>query len=98
MGAALTLGSQALRLKVAIGELGLKVMSSKTAQVVLVENCVPPQALCFTRKSPSELGNYCLLRQEDLIKPRGRDADEVPIKEVGKIFKASPLLRPRPTR
>ena len=45
-----------LDLKVAIGELGLKVMCSKTAQVVLVENCVPPQALFLTRKSPSELG------------------------------------------
>ena len=29
--------------------------------------------------------------------PRGRDADKVPVKEVGKIFKASPLLRPSPT-
>ena len=35
-----------LELKVAIGELGLKVMRSKTAQVVLVEDSVPPQALC----------------------------------------------------
>ena len=38
----------------------------------------------------------CLPSQEDLIKPRGRDADQVPIKTVGEIFKASPLLRPRP--
>ena len=38
----------------------------------------------------------CLPNQEDLIKPRGRDADQVPIKKVGEIFKASPLLRPRP--
>ena len=51
----------------------------------------------LTRKSPAELGNYYLPRQEDLIKPCGRDADQVPIKEVGKIFKVSPLLRPRPT-
>ena len=86
-----------LDLRVAIGEMNLKVMYSKTAQVVLVENCVPPQALCLTRKSPAELGTHCLPRQEDLIKPRGRDADQVPIKEVGKMFKASPLLRPRPT-
>ena len=71
-------------------------MCSKTAQVVLVENRVPPQALCLTRKSPAELGCSCLPRQEDLIKPRGRDADQVPIKKVGEIFKASPLLRPRP--
>ena len=55
-----------------------------------------PQALCLTRKSPAELGSNCLPCQEDLIKPRGRDADQVPIKRVGKIFKASPLLRPRP--
>ena len=38
----------------------------------------------------------CLPRQEDLIKPRGRDADQVPIKKVGAICKASPLLLPRP--
>ena len=82
-----------LSLKVAIGELNLKIMFSKTAQVVLVENYVPPQALCLTRKSPSDLGSYCLPRQEDLIKPRGRDADSVPIKEVSKIFIES---RPRP--
>ena len=37
-----------LDLKVAIGELGLKVMHSKTAQVVLVD---------LTRKSPQELGS-----------------------------------------
>ena len=86
-----------LDLRVAIAELGLRVTYSKTAQVVLVENHVPPQALCLTRRSPSDLGSYCLPRQEDLIKPRGRDADQVPLKEVGKIFKASPLLRPRPT-
>ena len=79
-----------LDLKVAIGDLKLKVMYSKTAQVVLVE------ALCITRKSPSELGCMVLPRQEDLIKPRGRDAHQVPIKTVGEIFKASPLLRPRP--
>ena len=42
-----------LDLKVAIGELGLKVMYPKTAQVVLVKNRVPPQALCLTWKSPS---------------------------------------------
>ena len=85
-----------LDLKVAIGELGLKVMYSKTAQVVLVENRVPPEALCLTWKSPAEWGCSCLPRQEDLIRPRGRDADQVPIKRVGEIFKASPLLRPRP--
>ena len=85
-----------LDLKVAIGEMKLKVMYSKTAQVVLVESRVPPQALCLTRKSPAELGCSCLPRQEDLIKPRGRDADQVPIKKVGEIFKASPLLRPGP--
>ena len=62
-----------LDLKVAIGDLKLKVMYSKTAQVVLVENRVPPEALCLTRKSPSELGCMVLPRQEDLIKPRGRD-------------------------
>ena len=38
----------------------------------------------------------CLPNQDELIKPRGRDAAQVPIKEVGEIFKASPLLRPRP--
>ena len=45
-----------LDLKVAIGELGLKVMYSKTAQIVLVEDRVPPEALCLTWKSPAELG------------------------------------------
>ena len=80
----------------AIGDLGLRVMCSKTAQVVLVEDRVPPEALCLTWKSPPELGSMCLRSQEDLIKPRGRDADQVPIKKVGEIFKASPLLRPRP--
>ena len=85
-----------LDLKVAIGDLGLKVMYSKTAQVVLVEDRVPPEALCLTWKSPPELGSMCLPNQEDLIKPRGRDADQVPVKKVGEIFKASPLLRPRP--
>ena len=54
-------------------------MRSKTAQVVLIENSVPPRP-----------------QQHDLIVPRGRDADRVPHKEVGKIVKASPLLRPRP--
>ena len=72
-------------------------MFSKTAQVVLVESAVPPQALCLTRKSPVELGSMRLPQQQDLITPRGRDADRVPRKEVGKIFTASPLLRPRPT-
>ena len=86
-----------LDLRVAIRDLGLKVMFSKTAPVVLVEDSVPPEALCPTRKSPQELGSMCLPQQRDLILPRGRDADRVPQKQVGKIFKASPLLRPRPT-
>ena len=85
-----------LDLKVAIGDLKLKVMCSKTAQVVLVENRVPPEALCLTWKPPAELGCSCLPRQEDLIRPRGRDADQAPVKKVGEIFKASPLLRLRP--
>ena len=85
-----------LDLKVAIGELGLKVMCSKTAQVVLVENRALPQALCLTMNSPAELGCSCLPRQEDRTKPRGRDADQVPVKKAGEIFKASPLLRPPP--
>ena len=72
-------------------------MYSKTAQVVLVENAVPPQALCLTWKSPVDLGSMCLPQQHDLIVPQGRDADKVPRKEAGKIFKASPLLRPHPT-
>ena len=49
-----------LDLRVAIGKLGLRVMYSKTAQVVLVEDAVPPQALCLTRKSPQELGSMFL--------------------------------------
>ena len=85
-----------LDLKVAIGDLKLKVMYSKTAQVVLVEDRVPPEALCLTWRSPSDLGSMCLPNQDDLILPRGRDAAQVPLKEVGKIFKASPALRPRP--
>ena len=86
-----------LDLMVAIGELGLRVMCSKTAQVVLVEDSVLLQALCLTRKSPQQLGSMCLPNQGDLILPRGRDADQVPLKSVGRIFKTSPLLRPRPT-
>ena len=39
----------------------------------------------------------CLSQQHDLILLRGRDADQVPLKSARKIFKASPLLRPRPT-
>ena len=38
----------------------------------------------------------CLPQQRDLILPRGRDGDRAPLKSVGKIFTASPLLRPRP--
>ena len=44
-----------LDLQVAIVDLGLKVMYSKTAQVVLVEDRVPPEALCLTWRSPSDL-------------------------------------------
>ena len=76
-----------LDLKVAIGSLGLKVMHSKTAQVVLVEDRVPPEDLCLTWKSPPELGTMCLPNQAGLIKPRGRDAAQVPVKKVGEIFK-----------
>ena len=45
-----------LDLQVAIVDLKLKVMYSKTAQVVLVEDRVPPEALCLTWRSPSDLG------------------------------------------
>ena len=79
----------------AIVDLGLKVMYSKTAQVVLVEDRVPPEALCLTWRSPSDLGCMCLPSEKDLIKPHGRDAAQVPVKKVGEIFKASPMLRPR---
>ena len=85
-----------LGLQVAIEVLGLKVMYSKTAEVVPVEDRVPPEALCLTWRSPSDLGSMCLPNQNDLIKPRGPDAAQVPIKKVGEIFKASPMLRPRP--
>ena len=84
-----------LDLQVAIVDLGLKVMYSKTAQVVLVEDRVPPEALCLTWRSPSDLGCMCLPSERDLIKPHGRDAAQVPVKKVGEIFKASPALRPR---
>ena len=70
-------------------------MCSKTAQVVLVEDRVPPEALCLTWRSPSDLGCMCLPSEKDLIKPHGRDAAQVPVKKVGEIFKASPMLRPR---
>ena len=79
----------------AIVDLGLKVMCSKIAQVVLVEDRVPPEALCLTWRSPSDLGCMCLPSENDLIKPHGRDAAQVPVKRVGEIFKASPALRPR---
>ena len=58
-------------LKVAITDLGLRVMYSKTAQVVLVEDRVPPEALCLTWREPADLGSMCLPNQCDLIKPRG---------------------------
>ena len=45
-----------LDLQVAIVDLGLKVMYSKTAQVVLVEDRVPPEALCLTWREPADLG------------------------------------------
>ena len=85
-----------LGLEVAILELSL-VMCSKTAQVVLVENRVPPQASCVSLKSPYDLGSLCLPSQAGLVLPRGRDADKVPKKIVGRIFKASPLVRLRPS-
>ena len=84
-----------LDLQVAIVDLGLKVMCSRTAQVVLVEDRVPPEALCLTWRSPSDLGCMCLPSENDLSKPHGRDAAQVPVKRVGEIFKASPALRPR---
>ena len=84
-----------LDLQVAIQELGLKVMYSKTAQVVLVEDRVPPEALCLTWREPADLGCMCLPNASDLIRPRGPDAARVPVKKVGEIFKASPALRPR---
>ena len=84
-----------LDLKVAITDLEIRVMYSKTAQIVLVEDRVPPEALCLTWKAPEDLGTMCLPHQRDLILPRGPDAPAVPIKKVGEIFKASPMLRPR---
>ena len=84
-----------LDLQVAIQELGLKVMYSKTAQVVLIEDRVPPEALCLTWREPADLGCMCLPSATDLIRPRGPDAARVPVKKVGEIFKASPALRPR---
>ena len=56
---------------------------------------MPPEALCLTWREPADLGSMCLPSQIDLIKPRGHDAPAVPIKRVGEIFKASPMLRPR---
>ena len=84
-----------LDLKVAITDLDIKVMYSKTAQIVLVEDRVPPEALCLTWREPADLGSMCLPKESDLILPRGPDAPAVPIKRVGEIFKASPMLRPR---
>ena len=84
-----------LDLKVAIIDLGIKVMYSKTAQIVLVEDRVPPEALCLTWREPADLGSMCLPKESDLIRPCGPDAPAVPIKRVGEIFKASPMLRPR---
>ena len=84
-----------LDLQVAIHELGLKVMYSKTAQVVLVEDRVPPEALCLTWREPADLGCMCLPSANDLTRPRGPDAAQVPVKRVGEIFKASPALCPR---
>ena len=34
----------------------------------------------------TRVGFYVLPSQEDLINPRGRDADQVPIKTVGEIL------------
>ena len=83
-----------LDLKVAITDLSIRVMFSKTAQIVLVEDRVPPEALCLTWREPADLGSMCLPNESDLIKPRGPDAPAVPIKRIGEIFKASPMLRP----
>ena len=63
-----------LDLKVAITDLDIKVMYSKTAQIVLVEDRVPPEALCLTWRE-------CLPKESDLIKPRGPDAPTVPHQE-----------------
>ena len=79
----------------AITDLNIRVMYSKTAQIVLVEDRVPPEALCLTWREPADLGSMCLPNGSDLIRPRGPDAPAVPIKRVGEIFKASPMLRPR---
>ena len=84
-----------LDLKVAITDLNIRVMYSRTAQTVLVEDRVPPEALCLAWRAPEDLGSMCLPNERDLVKPRGPDAPSVPIKRVGEIFKASPLLRPR---
>ena len=54
-----------LDLQVAIVDLGLKVMCSKTAQVVLVEDRVPPEALCLTWREPTDLGCMCLPNESD---------------------------------
>ena len=58
----------------AIVDLQLKVMYSKMAQVVLVEDRVPPEALCLTWREPADLGCMLLPNEKDLIKPRGPDA------------------------
>ena len=84
-----------LDLKVTITDLNIRVLYSKTAKIVLVEDRVPPEALCLTWREPADLGSMCLPKESDLIKPRGPDAPAVPIKRVGEIFKASPMLRPR---
>ena len=83
-----------LDLKVAITDLNIRVLYSKTAKIVLVEDRVPPEALCLTWREPADLGSMCLPKESDLIKPRGPNAPAVPIKRVGEIFKASPMLRP----
>ena len=76
-----------------------KVTYSKTAQVVLVENNVAPEALCVSLKSPYDLGSVCLPCQTDRLGSSTcdmADADSVPKKIVGSIFKAAPTIRPRP--
>ena len=88
-----------LDLRVAILELNLiNGTYSKTAQMVVAESRVPPQALHVSRKSPYDLGSLCLPSQADLVLSRGREADQASAQKkiIGRIFKASPLVRPRP--
>ena len=82
-----------LDLQVAL-EKKIKAVLSKAAQVVLVEDKVLPEVLCVACRHPRTLSSLCLPPKHDLVKLQGSDAGRYSDKQVGKICKAPPAVRP----